>query len=85
MKKIYLLAVLLLTISLAVCKADGYQSGFVILKSGKRVGGQIKLYKNAPWKNQRFIWFKDSAAVAANPNVSPKKIYASDMKFYQAG
>jgi outer membrane protein OmpA-like peptidoglycan-associated protein len=85
MKKIYLLAVLLLAISFTICKADGYQSGFVILKSGKRISGQIKLYKNAPWKNQRFIWLKDSAALAANPNVSPKKIYASDMKFYQAG
>jgi len=85
MKKIYLLAILLLTISLTICKADGYQSGFVILKNGKRVSGQIKLYKNAPWKNQRFIWLKDSAALAANPKVSPKKIYASDMKFYQVG
>ena len=85
MKKIYLLAILLLTISLTICKADGYQSGFVILKNGKRIGGQIKLYKNAPWKNQRFIWLKDSAALAANPKVSPKKIYASDMKFYQVG
>ena len=85
MKKIYLLAVLLLTISLTICKADSYQPGFVILKNGKRIGGQIKLYKNAPWKNQRFIWFKDSAAVAANPNAKPKKLYASDMKFFQAG
>ncbi|WP_216846678.1 OmpA family protein [Mucilaginibacter sp. L196] len=85
MKKIYLLAILLLTISLTICKADSYQPGFVILKSGKRVSGQIKLYKNAPWKNQRFIWLKDSAALAANPNVSAKKIYASGMKFYQVG
>lgn len=85
MKKIYLLALLLLTISLTICRADGYQQGFVILKNGKRIGGQIKLYKHAPWKNQRYIWFKDSAAVAANPNVKPKKLYASDMKFYQAG
>ena len=85
MKKFYLLALLFLTISLTICKADGYQSGFVILKNGKRVGGQIKLYKNAPWKNQRYIWFKDSAAVASNPNAKPKKLYASDMKFYQAG
>jgi outer membrane protein OmpA-like peptidoglycan-associated protein len=85
MKKIYLLAILLLAISLTVCKADSYQSGFVILKNGKRIGGQIKLYKNAPWKNQRYIWFKDSAAVAANPNAKPKKLYAADMKFYQAG
>lgn len=85
MKKIYLLAVLLLTISLTICKADGYQQGFVILKNGTRIAGQIKLYKNAPWKNQRFIWFKDSAAVVANPNVKPKKYYASDMKFFQAG
>ena len=85
MKKIYLLAILLLTISLTICKADSYQPGFVILKNGKRIGGQIKLYKNAPWKNQRYIWFKDSAAVAANPNAKPKKLYAADMKFYQAG
>ena len=85
MKKIYLLAILLLAISLTICKADGYQSGFVVLKNGKRIGGQIKLYKNAPWKNQRYIWFKDSAAVAANPNAKPKKLYAADMKFYQAG
>jgi hypothetical protein len=74
MKKIYLLAILLLTISLTICKADSYQPGFVILKNGKRIGGQIKLYKNAPWKNQRYIWFKDSAAVAANPNAKPKKL-----------
>jgi hypothetical protein len=85
MKKFYLLALLLLTISLTICKADGYQSGFVILKNGKRVGGQIKLYKHAPWKNQRYIWFKDSAAIASNPDAKPKKLYASDMKFYQAG
>ena len=85
MKKIYLLAVLLLTISLTICKADGYQQGFVILKNGKRIGGQIKLYKYAPWKNQRYIWFKDSAAVAANPNAKPKKLYAADMQFFQAG
>ncbi|MHB8208055.1 OmpA family protein [Mucilaginibacter sp.] len=85
MKKIYLLAVLLLAVSLTICKAGGYQQGFVILKNGNRVGGQIKLYKNAPWKNQRYIWFKDSAAVAANPNAKPKKLYAADMKFYQAG
>jgi len=85
MKKIYLLAILLLTISLTICKADSYQPGFVILKNGKRIGGQIKLYKNAPWKNQRYIWFKDSAAIAANPNAKPKKLYAADMKFYQAG
>ena len=85
MKKFYLLALLLLTVSLTVCKADGFEQGFVILKNGKRVGGQIKLYKHAPWKNQRYIWFKDSAAVAANPNVKPKKLYAADMKFYQAG
>jgi outer membrane protein OmpA-like peptidoglycan-associated protein len=85
MKKFYFLALLLLTISLTVCKADGYQQGFVILKNGKRISGQIKLYNHAPWKNQRYIWFKDSAAVAMNPNVKPKKLYAADMKFYQAG
>lgn len=85
MKKIYFLAIVLLTLSLSVCKAEDYQPGFVILKNGKHVSGLIKLYKNAPWKNQEFIWFKDSAAYAANPSVAAKKYYSSDLSFYQAG
>jgi outer membrane protein OmpA-like peptidoglycan-associated protein len=85
MKKIYFLTVLLFTMFLAVCKADDYQPGYVILKDGKHVSGLIKLYKDAPWKNQRFIWFKDSAAYAANPSIHAKKYFSSELKSYQAG
>ena len=85
MKKIYLLAVLLFTLLVTVCRADDYQPGYLILKDGKRVSGLIKLYKDAPWKNQRFVWFKDSAAYAANPNVHAKKYFSSALKSYQAG
>ncbi|WP_461448656.1 OmpA family protein [Mucilaginibacter sp.] len=85
MKKIYFLTVLLFTLFLAVCKADDYQPGYIILKDGKQVSGLIKLYKNAPWKNQRFIWFKDSAAYAADPKTHAKKYFSSQMKSYQVG
>jgi outer membrane protein OmpA-like peptidoglycan-associated protein len=85
MKKIYFLTVLLFSLFLAVCKADDYQPGYVILKDGHRVSGLIKLYKNAPWKNQRYIWFKDSAAYAANPSIHGKKYFSSQLKSYQAG
>jgi len=85
MKKIYFLTVLLFTLFLAVCKADDYQPGTITLKDGQRVSGLIKLYKNAPWKNQRFIWFKDSAAYAANPGIHAKRYFSSQMKSYQVG
>jgi hypothetical protein len=61
----------LLLLSFSFCKAQvNYQPGFAILKDGTRVSGLINLNENAPWSNQRYIFLKDSAALASNPDVS---------------
>jgi hypothetical protein len=90
MKKAYLIICMSLSLILSsfISKAqDTYQPGFAILNDGTRVSGLIMLYQDAPWFNQRFIYLKDSAAVAANPNgkVKSKKYKVADMKFYQVG
>ncbi|HVW97667.1 MAG TPA: hypothetical protein VHA56_16960 [Mucilaginibacter sp.] len=64
---------------------DAYQPGFIILNNGTRIAGSIRLNNSEPWFNQRRIWFKDSAAMAADPNVKSKKYKADDLKFYQVG
>jgi hypothetical protein len=88
MKKIlwanFIAAILLLSFS--VCRAqDNYQPGYIILNDGTRVGAFIALNDDAPWYNQRYIRYKDSAAFAADPNVKSKKIKVDDMKCFQAG
>lgn len=76
----------LLLLSFSFCKAQvGYQPGFAILNDGTRVSGQIHLNQDAPWYNQRFIFLKDSAAFAANPNVKAKKYKADELKYYKVG
>lgn len=64
-----------------------YQPGYAILNDGTRVSGLISLYDKAPWYNQRFIYIKDSATVAANPDkdVKTKKYVADDLKYYKIG
>jgi len=79
---------LLFLLFFSVAKAqDTYQPGYAILNDGTRVSGTIILYERSPWVNQQFIWLKDSAAVAANPNgkVKPKKYKVADLKYYQVG
>ena len=64
---------------------DTYEPGFIILNDGTRLSGQIKIIKEEPWWNQRFIFFKDSAAVATDPKAKSKKYKVGDMKSYQVG
>ncbi|MFB9845154.1 hypothetical protein [Mucilaginibacter ginsenosidivorans] len=90
MKKIYsafYLSLLLLLISTDLKAQDTYQPGYVILNDGTRVPGLIRLNQREPWYNQRVIFMKDSAAVAADPNgkVKSKKYKFTDMKSYQVG
>lgn len=87
MKKIYKsLCTCLLFFTAFVCNAqDSFQPGFAVLNDGTRVSGEIMLYSKTPWSNQRYIWMKDSVAVAANPNAKPKKYKADDLKSYQVG
>jgi hypothetical protein len=76
----------LLLLSFSFCKAQvNYQPGFAILKDGTRVSGLIYLNENAPWSNQRYIFLKDSAAVASNPDVKAKKYKADELKYYKVG
>jgi len=80
----FIAAILLLSFS--VCKAqDNYQPGYIILADGTREAALITLNDDAPWYNQRYIRYKDSAAFAADPNVKAKKIKVDDMKSFQAG
>lgn len=77
---------MLLLLTFSVTKAqNAYQQGFAILNDGTRVSGSIILYDDAPWHNQRFIFLKDSAQLAANPKAKAKKYKADDLKFYQVG
>lgn len=80
---------LFLVCGLSVCKAqDGgpvYRPGMVILKDGTKISGMILLDDNAPWYNQRHIWFIDSAAYAANPDARGKRYRADDMQMYRVG
>lgn len=89
MKKIYaILCTCLLLLTASVCKAqDTFQPGYAVLEDGTRVSGLITFYSNTPWHNQRYIWVKDSAAVAANPNanVKAKKYKVDDLKSYKVG
>ncbi|MDB5126896.1 hypothetical protein [Mucilaginibacter sp.] len=72
---------LLFLTGLSTVKAqDTFLPGYVILNDGTKIGGSISLYENAPWLNQRFIWLKDSTAVA-----KPKKYKVGDIKSYQVG
>lgn len=64
---------------------DNFQPGYAILNDGTRVSGKIMLYSKTPWSNQRYIWMKDSAAVAVNTNVKPKKYKADELKSYHVG
>lgn len=66
---------------------DTFQPGYAVLEDGTRVSGLITFYSNTPWHNQRYIWVKDSAGVAANPNadVKAKKYKVDDLKFYKVG
>ncbi len=76
----------LLLLSFSLCKAQvDYQPGFAILNDGTRVSGLIHLNQDAPWYNQRYIFLKDSAALAANPDVKAKKYKADELKYYKAG
>lgn len=85
MKKLYILVVTLLSLSISVSKAQNYEPGYVILNDGTRVSGSIALNEAEPWYNQRYIRIKDSVAFAKDPNVKPRRIKTDDMKFYQAG
>jgi hypothetical protein len=83
MKQLYSLigiCLLFLTGLSAVKAQDNFKPGSVILNDGTRIAGNISLYENAPWLNQKFIWIKDSASVA-----SPKKYKVGDIKSYQVG
>lgn len=88
MKKNYLILIGLFILSVLQVKAqDDYQPGFAILNDGTRVSGLISVYEKNPWFNQRFIFLKDSAQVAANPNkeVNSKKYTADELKYYKIG
>jgi len=76
----------LLLLSFSICKAQVYyEPGFAILSDGTRVSGLIGHNQDAPWFNQRSIFLKDSAALAANPNVKAKKYKADELKYYKVG
>lgn len=70
---------LLFLTGLTTVKAqENYLPGSVMLNDGTKIAGSIALYENAPWLNQRFIWFKDSTSTA-----KPKKYKVGDIKAYQ--
>jgi len=86
MKKVFFLLFISIFTTLSFCKAQNeYQPGYVILTDGTRIAGLIRLNNDEPWFNQRRIWMKDSAAVAADPNVKAKKYKVDDLKFFQVG
>ncbi len=88
MKKSPLILICLCLLTVFSAKAqDTYQPGFAILNDGTRISGLISVYDTDPWFNQRFIFLKDSAAVAANPNkdITAKKYTASELKYYKIG
>ncbi|TWJ03362.1 hypothetical protein JN11_00900 [Mucilaginibacter frigoritolerans] len=89
MKKFCILFSLVLVFGLSVCAAQEntwvYRPGKVIFKDGTSASGLVRIYDDAPWYNQRFIWFIDSASYAANPNVKGKKYKADDMQTYIVG
>jgi hypothetical protein len=76
---------LIMLITIAVRAQDTYQPGYVLLANGTRIGGYIQYNDKAPWYNQRYIFIKDSAAVAANPNASAKKYTVDELKSYVVG
>lgn len=86
-RKNLLVICFLLFTAVSLKAQDSYQPGFAILNDGTRVSGLISLYEKAPWYNQRFIYLKDSATVAANPgkDVKSKKYVADDLKYYKVG
>ncbi|WP_183566245.1 hypothetical protein [Mucilaginibacter sp. SP1R1] len=88
MKKNHLILICLCFLCVFNAKAqDNYQAGFAILNDGTRISGLISVYDTDPWFNQRFIYLKDSAAVAADPtkNVNAKKYTADELKYYKIG
>lgn len=88
MKKSPLILICLCFLTVFSAKAqDTYQPGFAILNDGTRISGLISIDSNDPWSNQRFIYLKDSAAVAANPDkgVKAKKYNANELKYYKTG
>ena len=85
-KHLNYLMVILLLLTFSVSKAqEAYQPGYAILNDGTRISGSIILYDEAPWFNQRFIFLKDSAQLANDPNTKAKKYKVADLKFYQVG
>ncbi len=89
MKKLCIVLTLFLGFGLSVCKAQDipyeYRPGTVTFKDGTSENGMIRLHDDMPWYNQRYIWFIDSAAYAANPNAKGKKYRADDMQMYRVG
>jgi len=89
MKKFCIALFLFMGLGLSVCMAQDdpfvYRLGTVTFKDGTVVSGLVRLHDDAPWYNQRYIWFIDSASYAANPNVRGKKYRADDMQMYRVG
>ncbi|WP_461453175.1 hypothetical protein [Mucilaginibacter sp.] len=89
MKKLCIVLILFLGFGLSALKAQDdpyvYRPGRVTFKDGSVVSGMVRLHDDAPWYNQRYIWFIDSASYAANPNVKGKKYRADDMQMYEVG
>jgi hypothetical protein len=89
MKKLCIALTLFLAFGLSVCKAQDdpyvYSPGAVTFKDGNIVNGMVRIQDDAPWYNQRYIWFIDSATYAAHPNIKGKKYRADDMQMYQVG
>lgn len=88
MKKNCLILISLFVLFVFNAKAqDSYQPGFAILNDGTRISGLISVYDTDPWFNQLFIYLKDSAAVATNPNkdIKAKKYNADELKYYKIG
>ncbi len=90
LQKTYLICCLCLALSFSsfLAKAqDSFQPGYAILSNGTRAPGLIMFFAKTPWHNQRYIWMKDSAEVAANPNkeIKAKKYNVDDLKSYKVG
>lgn len=62
-----------------------FLKGHAVLKDGTKINGQIGKFESEPWFNQRYILFKDSAELAANPNAKSKKYKVDELETYQVG
>jgi len=62
-----------------------FLKGHAVLKDGTKINGQIGKFENEPWFNQRYILFKDSAELAANPKAKSKKYKVDELETYQVG